>query len=108
MSYQTVAVATGNTVTISDTIGVYTLTATGNATIAVTNVQVVGIVNTFNLYLTNGGGDGTSYWTTSFMSNTAWAGGFVPTLSSPGLDVLTFVSIDAGTTWQGFYSVGMQ
>jgi len=31
-----------------------------------------------------------------------WAGGTAPSLTSSGVDILTFTTVDAGTTWYGF------
>ena len=31
-----------------------------------------------------------------------WAGGDAPSLTSSGVDVLTFTTLDAGTIWYGF------
>ena len=53
--------------------------------------------NGFVLYLTNGGSQ-TGNWPASV----DFAGGTVPTLTSAGVDVLVFTTIDAGTRWYGF------
>ena len=51
----------------------------------------------FTLILTNGGSH-TVYWPGSV----DWAGGTAPTLTTAGVDVLTFTTVDAGTRWYGF------
>jgi hypothetical protein len=50
----------------------------------------------FVMELTNGGSD-TVTWPTSV----DWAGGSAPTLTSAGVDLLVFVTRDAGTTYHG-------
>ena len=55
----------------------------------------------FTLILTNGGSK-TQTWPVSV----DWPGGTAPTLTSSGVDVLTFVTINAGTTWMGFLAGG--
>jgi hypothetical protein len=45
--------------------------------------------------LTNGGGRVT--WS----ANVEWPGGIAPTLTAAGVDVLRFVTVDAGVSWQG-------
>jgi hypothetical protein len=51
----------------------------------------------FTLILTNGGSQ-TVVWPTGV----DWAGGSAPTLTTAGVDILTFMTIDAGTIWYGF------
>jgi hypothetical protein len=50
----------------------------------------------FTLVLTNGGSQ-----TVNFPASVDWEGGTAPTLTTAGVDILTFVTIDAGTTWHG-------
>jgi hypothetical protein len=105
MAYQNAVPCIANTVVISDVNKIFTLTCTDNTTVSVTNVQPAGTINDFTLYISNASGDGTNYWTTTFMANTVWSAGTAPGpsgLSSPGVDVLTFWSIDGGLTWNGF------
>ena len=52
------------------------------------------------LELTNGN-VGTQTW----MTNTKWPNGTAPTLQTSGVDVLCFVTDDAGTTWRGVLSM---
>ena len=54
----------------------------------------------FVLELTNGGSA-----TVSWPASVRWPGGTAPTLTASGVDVLTFVSDDGGTTWRGFVSM---
>ena len=51
---------------------------------------------TMILELTNGG-TGTQTW----FANTRWAGGTAPTLTASGVDVLAFITDDAGANWRG-------
>lgn len=53
--------------------------------------------NGFVLYLTNGGSQ-----TVNWPGSVDFAGGTAPTLTSAGVDVLVFTTIDAGTRWYGF------
>ena len=53
--------------------------------------------NGFVLYLTNGGSQ-----TVNWPASVDFAGGTAPTLTSAGVDVLVFTTIDAGTRWYGF------
>jgi hypothetical protein len=53
--------------------------------------------NGFVLYLTNGGSQ-----TVNWPASVDFAGGTVPTLTTAGVDVLVFTTIDAGTRWYGF------
>ena len=56
-----------------------------------------GKCGSFTLILTNGGTQ-TVTWPTSV----DWAGGTAPTLTTSGIDVLTFTTVDGGTIWYGF------
>ena len=56
-----------------------------------------GATSSFTLILTDGG-DHAVTWPTSV----DWAGGTAPTLTSSGVDVLTFFTTNNGTTWYGF------
>ena len=51
----------------------------------------------FTLILTNGGSQ-----TVNWPSEVDWAGGTEPTLTSSGIDILTFTTVDGGTIWYGF------
>ena len=53
--------------------------------------------NGFVLYLTNGGSQ-----TVNWPASVDFAGVTAPTLTSAGVDVLVFTTIDAGTRWYGF------
>jgi len=50
----------------------------------------------FILFLTNGGSQ-----TVNWPGSVDWEGGTAPTLTTSGLDILVFVTIDGGTIWHG-------
>ena len=50
----------------------------------------------FILFLTNGGSQ-----TVAWPGTVDWAGGTPPTLTTAGLDILTFFTLDGGTIWHG-------
>jgi len=54
----------------------------------------------FNLILINGGN-----YTVTWPSSVKWSGGNVPSLTSSGVDVLTFMTANGGTTWYGMVAV---
>jgi hypothetical protein len=53
----------------------------------------------FVMQITNGGA-----YTITWPTSVDWAGGTAPTLTSSGVDMLTFTTSDGGTTWMGFVS----
>ena len=73
----------------------FTRTASGAASWFTTNIPS-GRAYTMVLELTNGG-TGTQTW----FANTRWAGGTAPTLTASGVDVLAFITDDAGVNWRG-------
>ena len=84
--------------TIDLTLGnIITATITDTTTWTFSNPSASGKGCSFTLILTNGGAF-SQVWPTP---NTKWAGGTPPTLTASGVDVLTFFTIDAGTTWIG-------
>jgi len=74
-------------------------TVTGSVVMTFTNAPTTGSGGGFILELTNGGSQ-TVTWPTSVK----WPSGTAPTLTAAGVDVLTFVSFDAGTTWRSVAS----
>ena len=50
----------------------------------------------FSLVLTNGGSQ-----TVNWPGSVDWAGASAPTLTSSGVDILVFITIDGGTIWHG-------
>ncbi|MEO1944698.1 MAG: hypothetical protein ABGY11_10405 [Candidatus Thioglobus sp.] len=82
---------------------VFTKTISGATTLTFSNPPVTGKAGAFTLILTNGG-SATITWPTSV----DWAAATAPTLTAAGVDVLTFTTIDGGTTWYGIASgIGM-
>jgi hypothetical protein len=71
--------------------------STSTQTFTFTNPSATGKACSFTLILTNGGSQ-----TVNWPSSVDWAGGSAPSLTSSGVDILTFTTVDAGTTWYGF------
>lgn len=65
-------------------------------TFTFSNPPATGIAGSFTLILTNGGSQ-----TVNWPSSVDWPGGTAPTLTTSGVDILTFITTDAGTTWYG-------
>lgn len=70
---------------------------TSETTFTFSNPPASGTAGSFTLFLTNGGSQ-----TVNWPASVDWAGASAPSLTSSGVDILTFVTIDAGTTWYGF------
>ena len=89
----------GGTDTIDLTAGnvVSATVSTSTQTFTFTNPPADTIAGSFTLILTNGGSQ-----TVNWPGAVDWAGGSAPSLTSSGVDVLTFTTIDAGTIWYGF------
>lgn len=98
-NYSETTSASGNistTATFDLTNGnVFTATVTGTVTISFSNPAASGQCSSATLILTNGGSASIT-WT-----NVTWPGGVAPTLTTSGVDVLTFFTINNGTTWRG-------
>ena len=71
--------------------------STATQTFTFSNPSATGRSCTFTLMLTNGGSQ-----TVNWPASVDWVGGTAPSLTTSGLDVITFTTIDAGTTWLGF------
>jgi hypothetical protein len=74
--------------------------ATGTTAIYFTNAPSTGAASV-TMIITNGGlmtGTGMTAWG----GNIKWPGGIKPVLSSSGIDVVSFVTPDAGSTIYGF------
>jgi len=87
---------TSNTVNLASG-SYFSHTVAGVTTFTVTNIPSSGNSSAFILDLTNGGSS-----TITWFTNTKWASGTPPTLSTSGRDVLAFYTYDGGTTWSGF------
>ena len=71
--------------------------STATQTFTFTNPSATGKACSFTLILTNGGSQ-----TVNWPGAVDWAGGTAPTLTTSGIDILTFTTVDAGTIWYGF------
>ena len=87
---QTIDLTLGNVVTATQTASATTYTFA--------NPSGSGNSCSFTLILTNGA----SYSGTVWPGAVDWAGGTEPTLTSSGIDILTFTTVDGGTIWYGF------
>lgn len=72
---------------------------TSTTTFTFSNPSATGKGCSFSLRLTNGGSQ-----TVNWPASVRWPSGTAPTLTTSGDDWLTFVTTDAGTTWDGFVS----
>ena len=77
-----------------DAANAWTATVTGTVTIALSNVPSGTFIVGGILKLTNGGSSVVT-WPGAFK----WEGGTAPTLTTSGVDIIAFVSLDAGTTF---------
>ena len=73
------------------------LVSTGAQTFTFTNPTASDELCSFILFLTNGGSQ-----TVNWPGTVDWEGGSAPSLTSSGLDVIAFSTIDGGTIWHGF------
>ena len=73
-----------------------TVTASAN-TFTFSNPSTSGVSCSFTLILTNGGSQ-----TVNWPATVDWAAATAPTLTAAGVDVLTFMTVDAGAIWYGF------
>ena len=76
---------------------VQTVTIGGNCEFSFSNPPSSGIAGTVTLIITNGGAH-----TTTWHSSVKWPGDVAPTLTTSGVDIVSFMTIDAGTTTYGF------
>ena len=66
-------------------------------TFTFSNPSASGKSCSFTLILTNGGSQ-----TVNWPGSVDWPGGAAPTLTTTGVDVLVYTTVDAGTPWYGF------
>jgi len=76
---------------------------TSTNTFTFSNPSATGKCCSFTLILTNGGSQ-----TVNWPSSVDWEDGTAPTLTSSGVDILSFMTVDAGTRWYGFHSTDMK
>jgi len=86
---QTIDITLGNVVTGT--------VDTSETTFTFSNPPASGTAGSFTLILTNGGSQ-----TVNWPAAVDWAGGTAPSLTASGVDVITFLTTDGGTTWLGF------
>lgn len=78
---------------------VFAVTKNGATTWSFTNVTAVANrAASFTLILTNGG---TTTGANTWPASVKWSYAIVPTLTNGGVDILTFMTVDNGTTWHG-------
>lgn len=84
-----------------ETGNVFAVTLAENTTVAFTNPPASGKAGTATLILTQ---DGTGSRTVAWPASVKWAGGVAPTISTApaAIDIFTFLTTDAGTSWFGF------
>jgi len=80
---------------------VFDLTLTADCTITLSNPPASGTSGSFTLILRQ---DGTGSRTVTWPASVDWASATAPTLTTDAsaVDVLTFMTVDGGTTWLGF------
>ena len=76
---------------------VQTYTLSGSQSLTFTNPIATGNSSSFTLIVTNGGSA-----TLTWPASVDWAAATAPTLTSSGIDVICFTTIDGGTIWYGF------
>lgn len=76
---------------------VQTVTVNGGCTFSFSNPPSSGVAGTVTLILTNGGSQ-----SVSFHSSVKWPGDVAPTLTTSGVDILSFLTTDAGSNIYGF------
>ena len=93
----------GGTDAINLTLGnsVSATVSTSAQTFTFTNPTASDELCGFTLVLTNGGSQ-----TVNWPASVDWAGGTAPTLTTAGVDILVFITNDAGTIWHGMISSG--
>ena len=100
MTHNALGNVTGST-TINLELGNYvSATSTGTTTWTFSNPPASPNAAGFVLELTNGGA-----YTQNWPASVDWPGGTAPTLTASGVDVLVFITDDAGTTWRGMVSM---
>ena len=76
---------------------VVTCSLTGNPTFTFSNPPASGTAGSFTLIVTEDASPSITW-----PGSVDWAGGTAPSLTTSGIDVFTFFTLDAGTIWYGF------
>ena len=92
-----IGTVTSNTAVNFENGNVQTVTVGGNCQFSFSNPPLSGQAGTITLIITNGGAH-----TTTFASAVKFPGGVAPTLTTSGVDIVSFLTTDAGTTINGF------
>ena len=92
-----IGTVTGNTAVNFESGNVQTITMNGNCEFTFTNPPASGKAGTVTLIITNGGAN-----TTTFHSSVKWPSDVAPSLTSSGIDIITFLTTDAGSNIFGF------
>jgi hypothetical protein len=71
--------------------------STDAVTFTFSNPPPAGVAGSITLVLTNGGSQ-----TVNWPSSVDWAGDSAPSLTASGVDILTFLTVDGGSSWYGF------
>lgn len=96
--YGTTSAMTTSEVDLSKGV-VFSKTISADTTFTFINVPS-GRAATLNIILTNGG-----FAAITWPTSVKWTDGVAPTLTSSGVDVLTFMTPDGGTTWYGTLAI---
>jgi hypothetical protein len=88
---------TGNTAISFANGNVQTVTGNGNCEFSFTNEPASGSAGTITLLITNGGAN-----TTTWEAAVKWPGNVAPALTASGVDIISFITVDGGTTIYGF------
>jgi hypothetical protein len=75
---------------------IHTFTVGAAITLTLNANCLTGFCRTLTLVITNGGA-----YTVTWPASVKWAGGAAPTFSAAGVDVVTLLTVDGGTTWLG-------
>ena len=75
---------------------IHTFTVGGNITLTLNPNCLTGFCRTLTLMVTNGGA-----YVINWPASVKWDGGFAPTFTASGVDIVTLITVDAGTTWYG-------
>jgi hypothetical protein len=92
-----IGTVTSNTAINFENGNVQTVTVGGNCEFSFSNPPASGKAGTVTLVITNGGA-----YTTTFAAPVKWTGNVAPSLSSSGIDILSFLTTDGGTNIYGF------
>ena len=95
------AVEEHGTISVDTTIAasdgnIHTFTVGGNITLTLNPNCLTGFCRTLTLVITNGGA-----YVINWPASVKWDGGSAPTFTASGVDIVTLMTVDAGTTWYG-------